>query len=478
MSAEEDLSRWRCNPAVMVWDLFGATPDTWQAEALRAYSSAPISRVSMRACAGPGKSTVLAWCIVNHMLTQAGVGDHPVGAAISITADNLRDNLWAELARWHGRSELLRAQFTHSAELYFQNENKKTWFISARSFARSANAEEQGRTLSGLHARRILYAIDEAGDISPSVLNAAEQGLSTCEVGKILVAGNPTSMSGLLYQTAVHLRDRWHVIRITADPADPNRSPRVSLEWAQQQIDTYGRDNAWVQAYVLGEFPPGGINSLLSVDQVEASMRSRPADEDYRHSQRRLGVDVARFGDDRTVIFPRQGLVAFEPVTMRDARGHDIAARIMLAKEKWQSEVEFVDGSGVGASVLDSLLQSGNPGIAVAFAGRPDDPRYLNKRSEMWFRMKDWIERSGSLPRVDGLVRELTEPTYTFTHGKYHLEEKDQIKRRLGYSPDLADALACTFCWSERPGGDAIGQMRAQRTGRVLSDFDPLAVKM
>lgn len=454
----------------MVWDLFGATPDPWQADALAAYVAAPVTRVGMKACAGPGKSTVLVWCLCHHMLTQVSRGEHPVGAAVSITADNLRDNLWAELGRWHSRSELLQAEFIHSAESYFHRQHKKTWFTAARAFARSANADEQGRTLSGFHAKRIAYFIDECGDMNASILRAAEQGLSNCEVGRILAAGNPTSMSGLLYHISVHLRGTWHIITITSDPDDPKRTSRVSKAWAQQQIDTYGRDNAWVKAYVLGEFPPGGINSLLSVDQVEAAMSNNPPADQVATAQKRLGVDVARFGDDRTIIFPRQGLVAFDPVEMRNAAGHEIAARVSAAKAKWGSEVEFIDASGVGASVIDSLVQAGSPGIPISFAGKPEDPRYLNKRAEMYFRLKDWVERGGALPRVPGLVRELTEPTYTFTRGKYQMEEKEQIKARLKYSPDLADGLALTFAWVDMPS--RVGA-RSRRV-KVESDFNPL----
>jgi hypothetical protein len=97
-----------------------------------------------------------------------------------------------------------------------------------------------GKTLSGLHSKYVLALVDESGAIPLTVLRAAEQALSNCTFGKIVQAGNPISLDGMLYAAASPRRHLWHVIRITADPDDPNRSPRVDLAWAREQIATYG----------------------------------------------------------------------------------------------------------------------------------------------------------------------------------------------------------------------------------------------
>lgn len=468
------IRRWKKDPIFFVRDQFGVEPDEWQKEALAAFADPKQQRILMKACAGPGKTSVLAWCAWNFLSCYGERGEHPKGAAVSVTADNLRDNLWPELAKWQSRSPFLSKAFTWTKERVFANEQPETWFLSARSFPKTANAEEQGRTLSGLHSKFMLYLIDESGDINPSVLRSAEQGLSGVKFGKIIQAGNPTSHEGMLYDAAVRHRDKWQTITITGDPEDPKRSPRVDIEWAREQIAAYGRDNPWVMAYILGQFPPASINSLLSSDDVEKAMGKHLREPEYDFNQKRIGVDVARFGDDRTVLFPRQGLAAFKPVEMRNARSNEVAARVADAIQRWNAETVFVDVTGgYGAGVEDALLQAGITPVPVDFGGKATDPRYFNKRSEMWFKMADWVKRGGALPGIPELVRELTAPTYTFIGGKFRLEEKDQIKKRLGFSPDLADALACTFFMVDMPKSEYPKTALSQN--KMKHEWDPMA---
>jgi len=431
------LQEWRHNPKEYVYDMFGVDPDLWQVDALEALGDPAKQRIALQASAGVGKSTILAWAGWYFLTCWGTKGEHPKGAAISITGDNLRDNFWSEMSKWQAKSPFLMKAFTWNTERIYANDHPQTWFLSARSFSKTANAEEQGRVLSGLHSKYVLYLIDESGDINPSVLRAAEQGLSGVEWGKILQAGNPTSHSGMLYAAATQLRHMWHVIKITSDPDDPKRSPRVDIEYAREQIKLYGRENPWVKSYILGEFPDTALNTLLGPDEVEAAMGKHLREDQYSFAQKRLGIDCARFGSDDTVIFPRQGLASFKPVVMKNARSNEIAARVAAAKYKWGSELELVDGTGgFGSGVIDSLIQAGHSPVEVQFSGKAVDSRYANKRAEMWFLMSEWIKRGGALPRDAQLARELTAPTYTFQNGKFLLEPKEQIKKRLGFSPD------------------------------------------
>ena len=263
------------------------------------------------------------------------IDSHALASGVSITLDNLKVNLWSEFSKWHARCPYLSAAFTVTASRIFANDHPDTWFVASRSWPESANSEEQGKTLSGLHPKYIVALIDESGAIPTTVLRAAEQALSNCVFGKIVQAGNPISREGMLYAADAPLRHLWHVIRITGDPDDPKRSPRIDLAWAQSQLATYGRDNPWVPSYVLGAFPPQSLNTLLTVEEVTAAMEHHLREDAYSWSQRRLGVDVARFGDDRTVIFPRQGLAAFAPIVMRAARTTDIAARVARKIAEW-----------------------------------------------------------------------------------------------------------------------------------------------
>lgn len=230
MAANLKLKQWRANPISFVQDNFGVTPDIWQENALRAFASGDkeLIRISLQACAGPGKSAVLAWCGWNFLSCYGEKGEHPKGAAVSVTWDNLKDNLWVELAKWQHLSPYLSTAFTWTQTRIFANDHKETWFLSARSFPKTADSETLGKTLSGIHSKYVLFLVDESGDIPIQIGKAAEQAVGeTIARGgfiKILQAGNPISVDGMLY--AASTSKNWHVIRITGDPDDPERSPR------------------------------------------------------------------------------------------------------------------------------------------------------------------------------------------------------------------------------------------------------------
>lgn len=472
-AAQLQLLNWRAHPARMAVEAFGFVPDRWQEEAFRLFPSQDKFRLALQACSGPGKSAVMAICGWNFVTCYHDGDQHPNGAVVSVTGDNLKNGLWKELAVWHGRSPLMQSQFEWTQERIYHREYPATWFLSARSFSKTANAEEQGRTLSGLHSPFILYLIDESGDISPNVLRSAEQGLTSCRWGKIVTSGNPTGLGGLLHFAVTQQSDLWDVVIITGDPDDPNRSPRVSIEWARQQIAQYGRDNPWVMSFILGKFPPQGVNSLLGTDDVRAAMGRHLTEDQYEFAQKRLGIDVARFGDDKTVLFPRQGLAAFTPVEMRQARSEEIAARVAMARHKWDFEVGLIDSTGgYGAGTVDACRLGGIDLIEVNASSSADDPRYFNKRSEMHFRAAEWVKAGGALPPVPGLVRQATAATYYFDKGRLRVTEKDQIKTLLnGQSPDDWEALLQTFAIVEMPR-QGLALAHAFPGGNVIKDWD------
>lgn len=480
-----------------VQEQFGATPDPWQEEALIAVCDPKVRRLSLQACAGPGKSAVEAWTGWYFLGTQCTRGEHPNGLATSITGDNLRDNLWKEFAKWQARSAYLSAAFSWSAERIFANDFPATWFIAARNWPKSGSADEQGRTFSGLHGANVLVLVDESGAIPSTILRAAEQAVGTAAGwALILQGGNPISLEGMLHEAATRLRHQWTIIRVTGDPDDPKawvNNPRTAALhsgaadcvcaacWARQQIEAYGRENPWVQAYILGKFPPASINALLSLEEVETAMARRLREDEYSWAQKRIGVDVARFGDDRTVLFPRQGMKAFRPVVMRNARTTDIAARIAFGRAKWGAELVLVDDTGHwGHGVIDNLVAAGIPASPIVYSAKAIDPRYRNRRVEMWLSMADAIRGGLWLPDIPELVPELTTPTYTFINGVFVLEDKDLVKKRLGRSPDLADGLATTYALPDMPAGV---QDRLQRRlneaagqGKVLTEYDPFQI--
>ncbi len=483
--ATERIREWRADPVKFVREVFHAEPDAWQLDVLK-MAAAPggRNRIAMKACAGPGKTAVLAWLGWWRLACFAAKNEHPKGAAVSITAANLKDNLWSELARWRNESPFLLQAFEWTSQKIFARDHPETWFLSAKGWSKSADAETVGRTLSGLHSRFPFYLIDESGDIPPNMVRSAEQGLTSCEDGLIVTAGNTTSQTGLLYQVCTLGRTaneagkaQWQVVSITADPDDPKRTPRVSMEWAREQIALYGRDNPWVMAFILGQFPPGSINALLSMEEVEAAMNRHPREETYSFAQKRLGIDVARFGDDRTVIFPRQGIVALTPQTMRHKRDSsvsvDIANAVIFKKVEWGSEMEFFDDTvGWAHGAIDVMRAAGHDPTPVAFDRPSGNPRYANMRAQCWMMLADWIKAGGCLPNSPGLIAELTSPTYFFREGKFMMEPKEQIKKRIGKSPDEAEALALTFALPDMPARNELSiLMRKQRP----QEYDPYA---
>lgn len=481
--ASQRIARWRRDPVCFVREVFGAEPDGWQIEALELAGRPGRKRIAMKACAGPGKTAVLAWLGWHRLVCFAAPQEHPKGIAVSITGANLRTNLWAEMARWRNASPFLLKAFEWTGSRIFARDHVETWFLEAKSWPMTADVEAVGRTLSGLHSRFPFYLIDESGDIPPNLLRASEQGLSGCEDGLIVTAGNTTSQTGLLYEVCTRLRGewdkgKWSVLSITADPDDPKRTPRVDIGWAREQIAAYGRENPWVMAYILGQFPPGSINALLSVEEVEAAMGRSPQAGSYEWAVKRLGVDVARYGDDRTVHFPRQGLAGLKPAIMRHARGSavsvDIANRTMgMMNDLGVEEAYFDDTVGWAHGAVDVLRAAGRMVYAVQFDKPSANPRYVNMRAQMWMEMAEWIKGGGCLPHIAEMVAELTSPTYFFSSGKFQIEAKDQIKKRLGRSPDLADALALTFALPDTPARTR--EANAGRRRKSLNDYDPYA---
>lgn len=464
--AASTLERWRLHPAAQVREEFGAEPEPWQEEILEAFPH--HDRLAMKACKGPGKTAVLAWLVLNFLTTRP----HPRIGATSITGDNIDSNLWPEIAKWMQASSYCTATLTWTSTRVFSKKYPATWWAQRRTWPKKANAEEQSHALAGLHADYVMGVLDEGSEIPQAVMTTVEALLGSGIECKVLLAGNPTRLDGPLYRACTTDKHLWFIVTITGDPDDPKRSQRVKLSWAQQQIASYGRDNPWVMVNVLGLFPPASINALLGVEEVEAAMHRHYRKPDYEWSQKRLGVDVARFGDDRNVIFPRQGVAAFRPVVMRNVRTTAIAARVAKGYNDWKAELILIDDTGHwGHGAVDALITAGYPVVPIIASDKAIDRRYKNRRAEMWIAMADWVKAGGALPDLPEMIAELTTPTYTFLGGQFVLEEKDQIKERLGRSPDYADALAQTFALPDQPA--AIMQ-RGKRRQQTLHDFNPL----
>ncbi len=457
------LKLWRERPDVFVRDVFKVEPDLWQEKILRDFPS--NQRMAMKACRGPGKTCLLAWLVWNFLLTRP----HPRIAATSITADTLSD----ELAKWQQRSPLLMQTFTWQKTRIFANESPETWFATARSWSKSSDASQQGNTLSGIHGDYVLFVLDESGGIPDAVMATAEAALSSCIEGHLIQAGNPTHLTGPLYRACTTERRLWHITEITSDPNDPNRTPRVSAQWANEQIEKYGRDNPWVLINVFGQFPPSSLNSLIGPDEVRAAMARHYRPQDFSSAATILGIDVARDGADSTVIFRRQGITLFPPIQYRNIDGTQGANLVARKWNDYKADACFIDDTGgFGSSWIDNLRRLGFSPIGIHFSQKSISERYFNKRTEMMFEFVEWIKAGGAIPDVPELLAALTQTTYTFKGDKLIIEPKDIIKEKLGYSPDHLDSAMLTF---------ASPVMKADtrpvnQYSRHVTNYDPLSL--
>lgn len=481
------LLRWLGDPVAFVRECLGAEPDEWQVEVLTALVSGKdaqgrrFQRFCLKASKGPGKTTILAWAILWFLATRL----HPKVVCTSITEDNLKDGLWSELSKWQQCSPFLQAAFTWRSERFVSNEFPQTWWASARTWPKGADASQQANTLAGVHADAVMFVIDEAGGVPDAVAAAAEGGLANASEAEgrealLIIAGNPTHLEGPLYRACTSERALWWVKEISGDPDDPKRAPRVDIEWARAQIAKYGKDNPFVLVNVFGQFPPSSSNALLGPDVVHASMKRVLHEAVWGRDVRVLGVDIARFGDDRSVLVLRQGRVVHQPLVLRNLDTMQLTGRIALYIEEHRPDGVFLDQATFGQGVVDRLQQLGFNVMGIDFGGKATTSRFANMRAEMWFKMSEWVkgpsgpDSGGCLPNMPELVTELTTPLYKFNdENRLQLERKAEIKKRTGCSPDIADAIALTFAHpvAARDMQHLLQSRDARR--RAETDFDP-----
>lgn len=478
-AAVERLARWRRSVGEFARDNFAFSPDPWQLDVFEAWDRGD-QRIAMQACKGPGKTALLAVLVWHFLATRP----YPKVACTSISGPNLSDGLWAELAKWQKRSPFLLQAFEWQKTRVIARDHPETWWASARTWSQSASPEKQADTLAGLHADFILFVLDETGAMPDAVMVAAEAALSTGVECRIVQAGNPTECSGPLWRAANQDRHLWTVFEITGDPDNPKRSSRIDIGWARSQIQSYGRDNPWVMANVLGKFPPSSPLAFIGAGLVEAAAQ-REASSIITDALP-LGIDVARFGDDESVICPRKGRDA-RTIPWQFLRGLDtmqLAARVVEMRNDLRADALFVDGGGIGGGVVDRLRQLRFDVHDIQFGAKADRPvmpgadaqRYGNKVAEMWGAMRDWL-KVGAIPNDPVLHAQLTNRKYAYVTREgldvIMLEPKKEMKARGLSSPDRADALALTFAYPVMPTRHSGGVPGDNRRNAVVSDYDP-----
>jgi hypothetical protein len=161
-----------------------------------------------------------------------------------------------------------------------------------------------------------------------------------------------------------------------------------------------------------------------------------------------MGVDVARFGENSSTIAIRQGRKVNEIEVLPKMDLMQTAHHVAEVIKRERPLQVFVDGSGIGAGVVDRLRQLNYSVVDVNGGNQSLNPRFLNKRAEMWWEMKEHIEGLCELPKDSKLKEELTCIEYDYTDkGRIRLDRKSDIMEQYGFSPDRADALAMTYAY-------------------------------
>jgi hypothetical protein len=457
-------------------------PLQWQKDILGAIrdglSPDRALRLAVASGHGIGKSALVSWIILWSISTCVDT----IGVVTANTGDQLKLKTWVQLSKWH-RLSINEHWFevTSKAIISVDPEHEKMWRIDAVTWN-----ETRTEAFAGLHneGKRIVLMYDEASGI-PDVIWDVSTGALTDQKTEILwiAFGNPTRNVGRFRECFAGGRfaHRWNPRQIDSRDVPITNKAEID-EW----IEDYGEDSDFVRIRVKGVFPRAGTSQFISSELVrEAADSKRDADVGY-HDPLVIGVDVARFGDDKTVFRFRRGRDArtIKPMKFRGLDTMQIAARIAEVYAKYQPEAIFIDNGGFGAGVVDRCNYLRLPVLGVDFGANPDNEMrgrengiwYFNKRAEMWGSLREWLA-GGMIDDDPDLLADLPAVEYGYAQKNSRdcivLEKKEHMKARGLSSPDDGDALALTFAHPVAPadqrhkfgpGGGQVHQF----------DYDPL----
>ena len=434
------IAAYKDDPVGFVTIVLGATPDAWQARVMRDVARGE-RRISVRAGHGVGKSAFCAWLSIWHMVCR-----YPQKTVMTApTAGQLFDALFVEVKYWINKLPApIRALFEMTSEKVTLKAAPEASFISART-----SSADRPEALAGIHSEYVLLIVDEASAVPEPVFESAAGSMSGHSAATILI-GNPTRNSGMFFRTHHALASEWRTYHVSCLD-----SPRVAPDFVKQISDTYGPDSGAYRVRVLGEFALRDDDTLIPAELVDSAM-SRDVTLDTKEPFV-YGLDVARFGDDRSVLCKRRGNVVTE---FRVWQGLDLmqltGAIVNEAKVDTPAEI-CVDSIGLGSGVADRLRELGYTVRDVNVSeSSAMNPTAAKLRDELWLSVKEWLNaRACKLPKLPELRQELVAPTYTFTSsGKVKVEGKQEMKRRGMRSPDLADSLCISFAsLASRVGG-------------------------
>lgn len=449
----EFLARYDQDVIAMVRDVFDDDPLPWQLDAMHQYNQRR-RRISIRSGHGVGKSTLLAWLMVHHLLCR-----YPQKTVCTApTTGQLYDALWAEfVSKLQKLPKPLLDLIEIKADRVELKGAPKSSFVSAR-----ASRAEQPEAMAGVHSEGwVLLIADEASGIPDRVFEAASGSMSGRNAMTILT-GNPVRATGFFHDTHTRLSDLWWTRRVSCTDADVAKL--VDPDYIEDQRRRYGVNSNAYRVRVLGEFPISDDDAVIPFDLIEAALSRDVEVENVRPI---WGVDVARFGSNRSALAKRQGNVLLEPV--RYWHGLDAAQLSGRVLVEWESTplgsrpaAINIDSIGYGGDVVTRLRDLGLPARGINVSESPalrNSERYRDLKTELWFDAREWFSaRNTKLPAHykddrsdDNLCQELAAVSYDFNPktGKAFVESKEEVKQKLrGTSPDGADAFILTFASS------------------------------
>ncbi len=470
MLSDEAILFYADEPTYFVEDIIRAKPDQKQRDILRSLRDYPMT--SVRSGHGIGKSAVEAWSVIWFICTRP----FPKIPCTAPTEHQLMDVLWAEISKWMRNNPALKDELIWTKEKLYMKGYPEEWFAVPRT---ATNPE----ALQGFHAEHVLYIIDEASGVSDKVFEPV-LGAMTGEDAKLLMMGNPTRLTGFFYDS--HHRNRAQYSAMHVDGRD---SCHVSKKFVQQIIDMFGMDSDVFRVRVSGQFPKATPDSLIAMEWCESATKLQP---DISRTRVDIGIDVARYGDDSSVLYP---LVDKVHSPAYEVHNHNRTTEIsgyavMMIKQYAQQYPDAVirvkvDCDGLGVGVYDNLYDQKDEVIDEIWADRcraaglnPDDgsqwdkckdiPRvdldivechfgasggkvddedpveYSNSTGLMWGKIRKYLKDGRlQLPDDDTLFSQLSNRRYSVNKdGKIELERKEAMKKRGLPSPDIADALA------------------------------------
>lgn len=435
------LKRWRATPELFVRQCFRVEPVQWQEEALKALVK--NDRLAIRSGHGVGKSAYLAWVILWFLLTR-----YPAKVACTAPSSHqLEDVLWAEIARWHRRMpEGVRELLEVGKDNVTLAAAPKESFAVART-ARKDSPE----AFQGFHSDNMLFVVDEASGVDDIIFEVGEGAMSTPGAMTVMT-GNPTRATGYFHAAFHRMRHRWWTRRVSTEEVE---GPHVAKTMVEDYAEKYGRDSNVFRVRVMGEFPTADEDAIIPLELIESAVH-----RDVNPTGNYVwGVDVARFGDDRTALCKRRGNVILEPV--KSWRQKDNMQVAGLVVQEWsvaehRPDWIMVDSIGYGAGVVDRLKEMGLPARGVNVAESPSvGDQYMRLRDELWFRMREWFEgRDVRIPDDDMLIAEMSAMRFhpPTSAGKTKVWSKQEIKKAGLPSPDLAEAFLMTLAAPARPG--------------------------